>query len=180
MKLNFILNDQPVTVECSGSETLLSVLRDHFGLLGVKEGCGVGECGACTVLLDDRAVNACLVAAGKVQGRQVTTIEGLAVGDRLHPLQQGFLEMGAVQCGFCTPGMILAAYSLLKENPQSQPPGNRGRVVRKSLPLHRLPRHPSGGEMGGQTAEGTPHENAVSWRPAPWTRPWTTWTATGR
>ena len=117
MKLNFILNDRPVTVECSGSETLLSVLRDHFGLLGVKEGCGVGECGACTVLLDDRAVNACLVAAGKVQGRQVTTIEGLAVEDRLHPLQQGFLEMGAVQCGFCTPGMILAAYSLLKENP---------------------------------------------------------------
>jgi len=113
----FILNDHPVTVECSGSETLLSVLRDHFGLLGVKEGCGVGECGACTVLLDDRAVNACLVAAGKVQGRQVTTIEGLAVEDRLHPLQQGFLKMGAVQCGFCTPGMILSAYSLLKENP---------------------------------------------------------------
>jgi len=117
LQIKFVLNDQPVTVECSGSETLLSVLRDRLGLLGVKEGCGVGECGACTVLLDDRAVNACLVAAGKVQGRQVTTIEGLAVGDRLHPLQQGFLEMGAVQCGFCTPGMILAAYSLLKENP---------------------------------------------------------------
>ena len=116
-QIKFILNDQPVSVECSGSETLLSVLRDHLGLLGVKEGCGVGECGACTVLLDDRAVNACLVAVGKVQGRQVTTIEGLAVDDRLHPLQQGFLEMGAIQCGFCTPGMILAAYSLLKENP---------------------------------------------------------------
>jgi aerobic-type carbon monoxide dehydrogenase small subunit (CoxS/CutS family) len=117
LQIEFILNDQPVTVECPGSETLLSVLRDHFGLLGVKEGCGVGECGACTVLLDDQAVNACLVAAGKVQGRQVTTIEGLAVEDGLHPLQQGFLEMGAVQCGFCTPGMILAAYALLKENP---------------------------------------------------------------
>ena len=115
-QIKFILNDQPVTVECSGSETLLSVLRDHLGLLGVKEGCGVGECGACTVLLDDRAVNACLVAAGKVQGRQVTTIEGLAVGDRLHPLQQGFLEMGAVQCGFCTPGMLMSASALLKEN----------------------------------------------------------------
>jgi carbon-monoxide dehydrogenase small subunit len=118
LQIAFILNGQPVTVECSGSETLLSVLRDHLGLLGVKEGCGVGECGACTVLLDDRAVNACLVAAGKVQDRQVTTIEGLAVEGRLHPLQQGFLEMGAVQCGFCTPGMILAAYSLLKENPR--------------------------------------------------------------
>jgi len=117
LQIKFVLNDQPVTVECSGSETLLSVLRDRLRLLGVKEGCGVGECGACTVLLDDRAVNACLVAAGKVQGRRVTTIEGLAVKDRLHPLQQGFLEMGAVQCGFCTPGMILAAYSLLKKNP---------------------------------------------------------------
>jgi carbon-monoxide dehydrogenase small subunit len=117
MELNFILNGHPVTGECSGSETLLSVLRDHFGLLGVKEGCGVGECGACTVLLDERAVNACLLAAGKVQGRRVTTIEGLALEDRLHPLQQGFLEMGAVQCGFCTPGLILAAYSFLKENP---------------------------------------------------------------
>jgi carbon-monoxide dehydrogenase small subunit len=104
-------------VECAGSETLLSVLREHFGLLGVKEGCGVGECGACSVLLDDRAVNACLVAAGKVRGRRVTTIEGLAENGALHPLQAGFLEMGAVQCGFCTPGMILAAYSLLQENP---------------------------------------------------------------
>ncbi len=117
MELTFILNDRPVTVECFGSETLLSVLRDHFGLLGVKEGCGVGECGACTVLLDDRAVNACLVAAGKVRGRRVTTIEGLIRGETLHPLQEGFLKMGAVQCGFCTPGLILAAYSFLKENP---------------------------------------------------------------
>jgi aerobic-type carbon monoxide dehydrogenase small subunit (CoxS/CutS family) len=117
MKLEFILNDQPVSVEWPGSKTLLSVLREHFGLLGVKEGCGVGECGACTVLLDDRAVNACLVAAGKVRGRRVITIEGLAENGKLHPLQEGFLQMGAVQCGFCTPGMILAAYSLLQENP---------------------------------------------------------------
>ena len=95
--------------------------------------------------VDDRAVNACLVAAGKVQGRRVTTIEGLAVEDRLHPLQQGFLEMGAVQCGFCTPGMILAAYSLLKEKPESHPTGDRGRVIRESMPpLHRLSRHPPG------------------------------------
>ena len=125
LQIKFILNDQPVTLECSGSETLLSILRDHFGLLGVKEGCGVGECGACTVLLDDRAVNACLVAAGKVRGRRVTTIEGLTQGDALHPIQEGFLKMGAVQCGFCTPGMILAAYSLLKENPNP----NRREIV---------------------------------------------------
>lgn len=117
MTLEFILNDKPVSVECSGCETLLSVLRDHFDLLGVKEGCGVGECGACTVLLDDRAVNACLVAVGKVQGRRVLTIEGMAKEEKLHPLQEAFIELGAVQCGFCTPGLVMAAYGLLKENP---------------------------------------------------------------
>jgi aerobic-type carbon monoxide dehydrogenase small subunit (CoxS/CutS family) len=117
MHLDFILNGQSVSVEAAGGETLLSLLRDRLGLLGVKEGCGVGECGACTVLLDDRAVNACLVAAGKVRGRRVTTIEGLIRGETLHPLQEGFLKMGAVQCGFCTPGLILAAYSFLIEKP---------------------------------------------------------------
>ena len=116
-RISFSLNGRAVAVEAEGQETLLHVLRERLEVRSVKEGCGVGECGACTVLLDDRAVNACLVAAGKVQGRQVTTIEGLAVEDRLHPLQQGFLAMGAVQCGFCTPGLILAAYSLLKEMP---------------------------------------------------------------
>ena len=117
MNIEFILNDQPVSVECSGSETLLSVLREHFGLLGVKEGCGVGECGACTVLIDERAVNACLVAVGKVRGRRVLTIEGLAKEGKLHPIQEAFVDLAAVQCGFCTPGMIVAAYGLLKENP---------------------------------------------------------------
>ena len=117
MNLEFILNDQPVSVECSGSETLLSVLREHFGLLGVKEGCGVGECGACTVLLDGRAINACLMAVGKVRGRAVLTIEGLAKEGRLHPIQEAFVDLAAVQCGFCTPGMVLATYGLLKENP---------------------------------------------------------------
>ncbi|MBI5602761.1 MAG: (2Fe-2S)-binding protein [Deltaproteobacteria bacterium] len=117
MIVNFVLNDQPVFVECSGSETLLSVLREPFGLLGVKEGCGIGECGACTVLLDERAVNACLVAVGKVQGRRVLTIEGLAKEGKLHPIQEAFVDLAAVQCGFCTPGMVLATYGLLKENP---------------------------------------------------------------
>ena len=117
MNIEFILNDQPASVECSGSETLLSVLREHFGLLGVKEGCGVGECGACTVLLDGRAINACLVAVGKVRGRAVLTIEGLAKEGKLHPIQEAFVDLAAVQCGFCTPGMVLAAYGLLKDNP---------------------------------------------------------------
>ncbi|MBI5583232.1 MAG: (2Fe-2S)-binding protein [Deltaproteobacteria bacterium] len=117
MIIEFRLNDRPVSLEASGGESLLHLLRERLGVLSVKEGCGVGECGACTVLLDDRAVNACLVAAGKVRGRRVTTIEGLATEEGLHPLQEGFLQMGAVQCGFCTPGLILAAHSLLQENP---------------------------------------------------------------
>jgi aerobic-type carbon monoxide dehydrogenase small subunit (CoxS/CutS family) len=117
MKLEFILNDQPVSVECTGSETLLSILREDFGLLGVKEGCGVGECGACTVLLDGRAINACLVAVGKVQERRVLTIEGLAKEGKLHPIQEAFVDLAAIQCGFCTPGLVTAAYGLLKENP---------------------------------------------------------------
>jgi aerobic-type carbon monoxide dehydrogenase small subunit (CoxS/CutS family) len=117
MNLEFILNDKPVSVECTGSETLLSILREDFGLLGVKEGCGVGECGACTVLLDERAINACLVAVGKVQGRRVLTIEGLAKEGKLHPIQEAFVDLAAIQCGFCTPGMVMAAYALLKENP---------------------------------------------------------------
>ena len=100
--------------EVPGQETLLSVLRDRLGLLGTKEGCGIGECGACTVLLDGEAVNACLTAAWKVAGREVTTIEGLASENGLHPLQEAFVESGAVQCGFCTPGMIMAAYALLR------------------------------------------------------------------
>jgi carbon-monoxide dehydrogenase small subunit len=96
--------------------TLLEVLRDDLGLTGTKEGCGVGECGACTVLMDGNAVNACLVLAGEANGKRITTIEGLAEGDSLHPIQQAFLETGGMQCGFCTPGMILSAKALLDEN----------------------------------------------------------------
>jgi carbon-monoxide dehydrogenase small subunit len=117
MVIEFRLNEHPISLEASGRESLLYLLRERLGILSVKEGCGVGECGACTVLLDGRAVNACLVAAGKIQGRRVTTIEGLTTEEGLHPLQEGFLQMGAVQCGFCTPGLILAAYSFLRENP---------------------------------------------------------------
>jgi carbon-monoxide dehydrogenase small subunit len=115
MKLEFVLNGRKTLLEeIPGQETLLSMLRDRLGLLGTKEGCGIGECGACTVLLDGEAVNACLTAAWKAAGREVTTIEGLASENGLHPLQEAFVESGAVQCGFCTPGMIMAAYALLK------------------------------------------------------------------
>jgi len=122
MLLKFILNGQPAEVsDPPGDITLLALLRDYLGLKGTKEGCGVGECGACTVLLDGKAVNACLTAAWQAAGRSVTTIEGMAQGDRLHPLQAAFVERGAVQCGFCTPGMIMSASSLLAEDPDPSP-----------------------------------------------------------
>lgn len=99
-------------------KSLLDLLRKDLGLTGVKDACGqVGECGACTVLLDGKLVNACLVLAGQADGREVITIEGLADEARLHPVQQAFIEAGAIQCGFCTPGAILAAYDLLCHNP---------------------------------------------------------------
>lgn len=114
----FQLNDEPVEIYVDPAESLLKVLRDRLGLYGTKVGCSKGECGACTVLLDDQAVNSCLVPAAKVQGRKVETIENLSRGDRLHPIQEEFVDKGAVQCGFCTPGMVMSAYALLKENPQ--------------------------------------------------------------
>jgi len=114
----FQLNDEPVEIYVDPAESLLTVLRDRLGLYGTKAGCSKGECGACTVLLDDRAVNSCLVPVGKVQGCKVETIENLSRGGKVHPIQEEFVDKGAVQCGFCTPGMVLSAYALLKENPQ--------------------------------------------------------------
>jgi carbon-monoxide dehydrogenase small subunit len=107
--------DQEIAV--SPRLTLLQVLRDELGLTGTKQGCGEGECGTCTVLLDGVPVNACLVLALEAAGRAVTTIEGVADGPRLHPLQRAFVQAGAIQCGFCTPGMILTAKALLDRNP---------------------------------------------------------------
>jgi carbon-monoxide dehydrogenase small subunit len=95
-------------------ESLLYVLRERLGLPGAKNACEQGECGSCTVYLDGEPVCACLVAAGQANGRQVTTVEGLAEGERLHPVQEAFLETGAVQCGFCTPGLVVAAHDLLQ------------------------------------------------------------------
>jgi carbon-monoxide dehydrogenase small subunit len=99
-------------------KTLLDFLREDLGLTGTKKGCDNGECGACTVLLNGRPVNACLVLAVETDGQEVLTIEGLADGPRLHPLQQAFIQQGAVQCGYCSPGMILTAKALLDENPR--------------------------------------------------------------
>lgn len=117
-KVRFILNGESVSVEVAPNERLLDVIRNKFLLTGTKEGCGYGECGACTVLVDGKAVNSCLVLAQSMDGKKVVTIEGLKGEDgKLHPIQSAFLEKGAVQCGFCTPGMIMSAKALLEENP---------------------------------------------------------------
>ncbi|MDF1593231.1 MAG: (2Fe-2S)-binding protein [Desulfobacterales bacterium] len=120
--LSFTLNGEITLVEVEADDRLIDVLRDRLLLTGTKQGCGDGECGACTVLLNGIPVNSCLVPAMKAQGKSVITIEGLARGDTLHPLQESFLEAGAVQCGFCTPGMILSAKALLdhKKNPADE------------------------------------------------------------
>ena len=118
MKLKFTLNGEPVEILVSADKTLLRVLREDIRLMGTKEGCEEGECGACTVLLDGKAVNACLVPAVQVEGKNVMTIEGLSDGKRLHKIQQAFVDKGAIQCGYCTPGMVMSAYALLAENPK--------------------------------------------------------------
>ena len=102
---------------CEPEETLLDVLRDRLGLTGTKEGCGTGDCGACSVAVDGRLVCSCLMLGAEAEGREVATIEGMATGDQLHPLQQKFIEMAALQCGICTPGILVAAKSLLERNP---------------------------------------------------------------
>jgi carbon-monoxide dehydrogenase small subunit len=111
------VNGDPVEFLCDAEETLLDALRDRLGLTGSKEGCASGDCGACSVMLDGRLVCSCLVLAAETAGRKVETIEGMADGDDLHPLQQKFLEMGALQCGICTPGFLIAAKDLLERNP---------------------------------------------------------------
>jgi aerobic-type carbon monoxide dehydrogenase small subunit (CoxS/CutS family) len=111
------VNGTSYAVEIDGGRTLLSVLRGELGLTGTKEGCDDSECGACMVLIDGRPVNSCSYLALQAAGRQVTTVEGLASGATLHPLQQAFLEHGGVQCGFCTPGMLISATALLAANP---------------------------------------------------------------
>lgn len=116
-ELSFILNGKQVRTEVAPDELLVDVLRDKFELTGAKKGCLSGECGACTVLLDGKAVNSCLLPAVRVEGRSITTIEGLADGEELHPLQKAFIEHGAFQCGFCAPGAVLSAKALLDENP---------------------------------------------------------------
>ncbi len=122
MKVRLTLNGRPAEVEAPPLARLLDVLRGPLGLTGTKEGCGEGECGACTVLLDGEPVNACLVAIGQCEGRAVVTVEGLGDLDRLSPLQSAFVTEGGAQCGICTPGMLVSSHALLARSPE---PGER-------------------------------------------------------
>jgi carbon-monoxide dehydrogenase small subunit len=115
--VSFIVNKQRYAIEVKANHTLLDVLRDQLDITGPKECCGVGECGACTILLNGKAVNACLILAVEANGKEIVTIEGLGGPDSLSPMQQAFVDAGAVQCGFCTPGMIMAAQYLVNTNP---------------------------------------------------------------
>ena len=117
MRLHLILNGRPTEVEIEPYDLLAGVLRERLGLIGTKIGCGEGECGACTVLVDGTSVLSCIYPAAKVQGRTVTTVEGLASGGKLHPVQEAFMEHFAAQCGYCTPGFVMSTVALLEENP---------------------------------------------------------------
>ena len=115
--IRFRLNGRDTTLETDGNRSLLWVLRTDLGLTGAKFGCGIAQCGACTVLVNGNPVRSCQTSVSGIQGADVTTIEGLATGDLLHPLQEEFIEHGGFQCGYCTSGMLLEAYSLLRKNP---------------------------------------------------------------
>ena len=117
MVITFTLNGEKTTLDVEPDRRVVDILREDFGLTGTKESCGTGECGACTILVDGRSRLSCLMLAAQLQDRTIGTIEGLAPDDRPHPLQKAFVEQGAVQCGFCSPGMILSSTVLLQQNP---------------------------------------------------------------
>jgi len=116
-KIKITLNGKPTTLEVPQHRLLLDLLRDEIGLTGTKEGCGTGDCGACTVFLNGKPVNSCLVLSGELEGAEIVTIEGLKIGPELHPVQKAFIQDGGVQCGYCTSGMLMMSKALLDENP---------------------------------------------------------------
>src|ERR671925_475207 len=116
-QIRFTLNGKGMTLEVPAHRLLLDLLRDEIGVTGTKEGCGTGDCGACTVFLDGKPVNSCLVLSGELDGAEIVTIEGLKIGPELHPIQTAFIQDGGAQCGYCTPGMLMMSKALLDENP---------------------------------------------------------------
>lgn len=127
--MHFNINGLPYSVDIDVRRTLLEVLRENLGLMGTKKGCNEGECGACTVLMEGRPVLSCLVLAVEAQDKKIETVEGLSRNGELHPLQQSFIEHGSLQCGFCTPGMLMAAKGLLDENPRPSEPEVRQAIA---------------------------------------------------
>jgi carbon-monoxide dehydrogenase small subunit len=117
--INITVNNKPYKLSVEPNQTLLEILRIQWGLTGAKVGCNMGDCGACTVIMDGKPVNSCLVLAVQANGRNILTIEGVETEQGIHPLQQAFIDKGAIQCGFCTPGIILSAKSLLENNPEA-------------------------------------------------------------
>jgi carbon-monoxide dehydrogenase small subunit len=117
IRIQFVLNGQPRSAEFTADTTALRLIRDVLKLRGTKEGCGIGECGACTIIVDGRAVNSCLMLAAQLDGRTVETVEGLGTPEALHPIQEAFVHGHGVQCGFCTPGLLMSTKALLAENP---------------------------------------------------------------
>ncbi len=117
VRIQFVLNGQPRSAEFTADATALRLIRDVLKLKGTKEGCGVGECGACTVIVDGKAVNSCLMLAAQLDGRAVETVEGLGTPEALHPVQDAFVDRHGVQCGFCTPGLLMSTKALFEENP---------------------------------------------------------------
>ena len=118
--LRFMLNGEEKSLDIEPGISALELIRDILDLKGTKEGCGIGECGACTIMVDGKAINACLIFAAQLDGRSVLTVEGLSRGDALHPIQQSFIDHHAVQCGFCTPGFLMSTHALLEENPKPE------------------------------------------------------------
>ena len=123
--IQLAINGKSYSAEADAQTSLLTVLREHLDLTGSKYGCGEGQCGACTVLIDGKSQRSCITRVGTVSGKQITTIEGLATGEQLHPVQQAFLDEGAMQCAYCTSGMIMSAVALLKKNPSP----NEGEII---------------------------------------------------
>lgn len=123
--IQLAINGKSYSAEADAQTSLLTVLREHLDLTGSKYGCGEGQCGACTVLIDGKSQRSCITRVGTVSGKQITTIEGLAAGEQLHPVQQAFLDEGAMQCAYCTSGMIMSAVALLKKNPSP----NEGEII---------------------------------------------------
>ena len=132
------LNGEVINFLCEPRQSLLEVLRDVLGMTGTKEGCNDGNCGACTIILDGRIVDSCLVLGVEAEGKDITTIEGMASPEGLHPLQQSFLENAALQCGICTPGFLLASKALLDAEPDADEGRIRHWLIRQPLPLYRL------------------------------------------